>query len=496
MRLNTKILVGFGISLIVLILSSSASLLSIYGLRDQTDRVQHTYQVMQKADSLNALLRDAQSGVRGYRLTYDTAFLRTYVNANASLSLLQKNLRRTTSDNPNQQLRLDSLRRMTEREMAILRPLADAQRGYSPADLQTTLSTDRLTMKSARQLFARVKKEELRLLAARTERQNGLERLTPVFIIVSGVFAVLTVLWLFSRIVRELNDNERLQNELQTVNADVARRIGLIRELAQKVVGGDYSVKVPATETDGLGDLAGQLNRMTQSLDQSFSALRQRNQELDQFAYVASHDLKAPLRGVMTIVKWIEQEHPDELSPQLRLYLEQMRGRLARLEDLINGLLAYARVGRTANTRTETDVAALLTEVAELVVPADFTLDIGPGMPTFVTDRLGLQQVFANLLSNAVKYHHRPPGRLAVTVQDLGPRYEFRVQDDGPGIALEYHAKIFQLFQTLRDRHTAESTGIGLSIVKKIIDEQMGTIRVDSAAGHGAGFIFTWPKVQ
>ena len=494
MRLNTKILVGFGIALVVLVLSSSASLLSIYGLRDQTDQVQHTYQVMQRADSLNALLRDAHSGVRGYRLTYDTAFLRTYQHADNCLGQLQKNLRRTTADNPSQQLRLDSLLLMTNREMAILRPLAEAQRGYSPADLLTTLSTDRLTMKSARQLFARVKNEELRLLAARTERQNGLERLTPVFIIASGIFAILTVLWFFSRIMRELNGNERLQNELQTVNADVARRIGLIRELAQKVVGGDYSVKVPVTETDGLGDLAVQLNRMTQSLDQSFSALRQRNQELDQFAYVASHDLKAPLRGVMTIVKWIEQEHPDEMSPQLRLYLEQMRGRLARLEELINGLLAYARVGRTANARTETDVAALLGEVAELVVPPDFTLEIGPGMPTFVTDRLSLQQVFTNLLSNAVKYHHRAPGRLAITVQDVGTRYEFRVQDDGPGIAPEYHTKIFQLFQTLRDRHTAESTGIGLSIVKKIIDEQMGSIRVDSAAGQGAGFIFTWPK--
>ena len=494
MRLNTKILIGFGIALVVLILTSSASLLSIFSLRTQTERVQHTYQVMQQADSLNALLREAQSGVRGYRLTYDAAFLQTYTRADSVLQRLQVRLKTMTADNANQQSRLDSLAVMTAREMAILRPLAEAQRGFSPADLATILSTDRLTMRSARQLFVRVKQEELRLLAERTARQDGLERLTPVFVVVSGLLAIVTVLWLFSRIVRELNDNERLQNELQTVNAEVARRIGLIGGLAERVVKGDYSVQIPATETDGLGDLAVQLNAMTQGLDQSFSALRQRNQELDQFAYVASHDLKAPLRGVMTIVKWIEQEHPDEMSDQLRAYLAQMRGRLARLEDLINGLLAYARVGRTAQERTETDVAVLLHEVAELVVPADFHLEIGPGMPTFVTDRLGLQQVFTNLLSNAVKYHHQPPGRLAVSCRELEKHYEFRVQDDGPGIAPEYHQKIFQLFQTLRDRHTAESTGIGLSIVKKIIDEQMGTITVDSAAGRGAGFIFTWPR--
>jgi signal transduction histidine kinase len=209
---------------------------------------------------------------------------------------------------------------------------------------------------------------------------------------------------------------------------------------------------------------------------------------------VASHDLKAPLRGVTTIVKWIEEELDAELSPQLRTYMGQMKGRLARLEDLINGLLAYARVGRTAQTNTTVDVGQLLNEVAELVVPPDFTLTVGPDMPVLITNRLGLQQVFTNLLSNAVKYHHRGAGHLEVTCQDAGRFYEFRVQDDGPGIAPEYHQKIFLLFQTLRDRHTAESTGIGLSIVQKLVNENQGRIRIESAPGQGAGFIFTWPK--
>jgi len=257
---------------------------------------------------------------------------------------------------------------------------------------------------------------------------------------------------------------------------------------------GDYTVKIPDTAEDNIGGLATSLNRMTQTLDASFSALEKRNQELDQFAYVASHDLKAPLRGVTTIVKWIEDELAAELSPQLHTYLDQMKGRLSRLEDLINGLLAYARVGRTAQPLEPVDVRELLSEVQELVVPPDFTLHISPDLPTLTTNRLGLQQVFTNLLSNAVKYHQRGAGHLAVTCQDIGRCYEFRVQDDGPGIAPEYHQKIFLLFQTLRDRHTAESTGIGLSIVQKIINEQQGTIRVESAVGQGAGFIFTWPK--
>jgi signal transduction histidine kinase len=140
-------------------------------------------------------------------------------------------------------------------------------------------------------------------------------------------------------------------------------------------------------------------------------------------------------------------------------------------------------------------VAQLAHEVADLVVPPDFGLELAPDLPTFPTDRLSLQQVLTNLFSNAVKYQ-RPngPGWVRLSCHDVGRYYEFRVQDNGPGIAPEHHQKIFLLFQTLRDRHTAESTGIGLSIVKRIIDDHKGSIRVESALGEGATFIFTWPK--
>jgi signal transduction histidine kinase len=140
-------------------------------------------------------------------------------------------------------------------------------------------------------------------------------------------------------------------------------------------------------------------------------------------------------------------------------------------------------------------VAQLARDVADLVVPPDFALELAPGLPTFQTDRLSLQQVFTNLFSNAVKYHGPGgTGRLRLSCRDAGRYYEFRVQDNGPGIAPEHHERIFRLFQTLRDRHTAESTGIGLSIVKRLIDDRQGSIHVESALGQGATFVFTWPK--
>jgi signal transduction histidine kinase len=493
-KVDPKIVVGLALAVGVLLLTAAASFWSIRGLKVQTERVEHTYQVLQEAEAITAVLKDAQAGTRGYLLTGDTVYLRPYSMASNQLPASLARMHDLTVDNPAQRARLDSLQMLVEQEFRILRPLTEIQKSMSQSAMQTLLDTDRQTLRQVRMLYTRIRRNELELLAQRTELQDIFETATPIVVLVSAVLAVLIVVWLVMKIVRELADNRRLQGELTTINAEVSRRIAQIRGLAEQVVQGDYTVKITDTAEDNLGGLATSLNRMTQTLDESFSALEKRNQELDQFAYVASHDLKAPLRGVTTIVKWIEDELAAELSPQLRTYLDQMKGRLSRLEDLINGLLAYARVGRTAQPPAPVEVGPLLEEVADLVVPPDFTLRIGPDMPTLVTDRLGLQQVFTNLLSNAVKYHHRGAGHLEVTCRDIGRCYEFRVQDDGPGIAPEYHQKIFLLFQTLRDRHTAESTGIGLSIVQKIIDEHKGTIRVESAPGQGAGFIFTWPK--
>lgn len=493
-KVDPKIIIGFALAIGVLLLTAAASFWSIKGLSVQTKNVEHTYQVLQEVESVTAVLKDAQAGTRGYLLTGDTMYLRPYSMASGQLPASLARLQDLTVDNPEQRARLDSLQALVEQEFRILRPLTEIKKSMSQSAMQTLLDTDRQTLRQVRILYTRIKQSELALLAQRSALQDVFAKATPIVVLISAILAVLIVVWLVIKIVQELADNRRLQAELAEVNAEVSRRIAQIRELAEQVVQGDYTVKITDTATDNLGGLAATLNRMTQTLDASFSALEKRNQELDQFAYVASHDLKAPLRGVTTIVKWIEDELAAELSPQLRTYLNQMKGRLSRLEDLINGLLAYARVGRTTQTHQTVDVQQLLLEVGELVVPPDFQLEIGPDMPTFETDRLSLQQVFTNLLSNAVKYHQRGAGHLEVTCRDIGNCYEFRVQDDGPGIAPEYHQKIFLLFQTLRDRNTAESTGIGLSIVQKIINEQHGTIRVESAVGQGAGFIFTWPK--
>jgi PAS domain S-box-containing protein len=257
---------------------------------------------------------------------------------------------------------------------------------------------------------------------------------------------------------------------------------------------------------------AEELTHLNKMLAQTTTILQQRNQELDQFAYVASHDLKAPLRAISSLSQWLEEDLGEQLPPESQQQMRLLRGRVHRMEALINGLLEYSRVGRIHIEYSLVNVGLLLQEIIDsLQPPATFSIDIAPGMPTLKTKRLLLEQVFSNLISNAIQHHSQSQGQIKISVQDQGEWYEFAVTDDGPGIAPEYHQKVFEIFQTLEpcDRQTLrrlpnpldrksgecqENTGIGLAIVKKIVESQGGRITLASVLGTGSNFRFTWPK--
>ena len=246
---------------------------------------------------------------------------------------------------------------------------------------------------------------------------------------------------------------------------------------------------------EALRSRAEELARLTTALAQTTAILEKRNVELDQFAYLVSHDLKAPLRAIANLSQWLEEDLEAHLTEDTRHQMELMRTRVHRMEALINGLLQYSRVGRLRTAMEPVDVEALLAEVIDsLAPPPMFTVKVMPGMPTLITERLPLEQVFANLISNGIKHNHRPDGQIVISVEDQTDFYEFAVADNGPGIPPEFHEKVFVMFQTLQARDTVENTGVGLAIVKKIIEDQGGTISLKSERDQGATFRFTWAK--
>ncbi|HEY9489268.1 MAG TPA: ATP-binding protein [Chryseosolibacter sp.] len=275
----------------------------------------------------------------------------------------------------------------------------------------------------------------------------------------------------------------------------ISTRIMAMVKMANTIAAGNYEVHTADKGKDELSQLANSLNHMAEVLSENIRLLQRKNEELDQFAHIVSHDLKAPLRGIDNVITWIEEDHSSELPPKISEYIELIKGRLLRAENMIRGILLYARVGKQSLEREYINLNTLLHDVFEnLVVRQGLRLEIQENMPEIYSERIPLQQVLANLISNAIKYHDKPNGYIKVFVKNFSDQYEFFVEDNGPGIAKTYHDKIFVIFQTLQERDSFESTGVGLAIVRKILDDRKQKITVTSEPGKGTTFAFTWPK--
>lgn len=232
--------------------------------------------------------------------------------------------------------------------------------------------------------------------------------------------------------------------------------------------------------------------------DELIAALERTNEELDRFAYVTSHDLRAPLRNVASLAEFVAEDLGADLPPQVRGHLLMLRRRVKGLEELVDGILSYSRAKEQGDAVEDVDVGALVGEVTAMLAPADEgppVVTVGEGMPVVRTARVPLQRVFLNLLSNALKHGVRPgaPPRVTVTVRDAYEHWEFAVADEGPGVAQRDQARVWGMFQTA-SREGVEGTGVGLAVVRRIVAACGGEAWLESEEAKGACFHFTWPK--
>ena len=236
--------------------------------------------------------------------------------------------------------------------------------------------------------------------------------------------------------------------------------------------------------------------QMEQEKEQHRRELERSNAALDEFAYIASHDLKAPLRAISHLAQWITEDVGLVASAETQENLRLLNGRVTRLQTLLDGLLAYARVDATRATVGMVETDAVVRDIIEgLDPPPGFRVVCAPSMPVLRTQRAPLERVLDNLIGNAIKHHDRPEGCVTVSATLADGVAEFRVHDDGPGILPRFHDRVFAIFQTLVRRDEREASGIGLAIVKKKVESRGGRVWIESAPpARGTTFAFTWKE--
>ncbi|HTF17594.1 MAG TPA: ATP-binding protein [Chryseolinea sp.] len=489
MKISTLILTGFFVILVLFTITTYINYKQSDKINENSDLFATSSTILRHSNRIQRNVSNMVSGLRGYLLTQESSFIESYDSAVNENVLLLEQLSNTSLLDRQKTLLAEIAAHHEQWVSEFAEPLVNAKMRADLSD-SSAASFARLyrrkladnSEKNFQQLLQRNFREfsnleynyrdrQKELLTASVEQTRSASfYLTALSIIMGMAIAVFLAQHISSGIVK-------------------------LTFMADAIAGGNYHTRVNIDGNDEVSRLTRSLNNMARILAENISLLRRKNEELNQFAHIVSHDLKGPLRGIDNVVSWIEEDHRLDLPPKVREYISLIKGRLSRAENLLNGILSYSRVGREVQALEMVNVNELLREVQDYLPDKPSTqLIIQPGMPVLHTERLPLLQIFSNLISNAVKYNDDPQPRVKVYYDDVGEFYRFFVEDNGPGIAKSYHEKIFMIFQTLQERDLFESTGVGLAIVKKILTERKLDIELISSPGSGSTFIFSWPK--
>ncbi|MBD2238264.1 GHKL domain-containing protein [Aulosira sp. FACHB-113] len=238
-----------------------------------------------------------------------------------------------------------------------------------------------------------------------------------------------------------------------------------------------------------------QRQQSQEKMAELLKAVKSANQDLNDFAYVVSHDLKAPLRGISSLSEWLLSDYGDQFDDEGKELVRLLISRVKKMYNLIDGILQYSRAGSYREQKTQVNLNDVVRDVIDLLAPPEnIQIEITSILPIISAETTRIKQIFQNLLSNAIKFIDKPQGQIIINCTEDNSYWQFSIADNGPGIEEKYFTKVFQMFQKLSNDDNSDSTGIGLSLVKKIVELYGGTVWVESEVGQGSKFFFTLKK--
>ena len=313
--------------------------------------------------------------------------------------------------------------------------------------------------------------------------------------------------WMIGRSEEEIIDSECHRFICPTDRGDCPiTDCGQTVDNSERVLLGPQGRRIPILKTITTIDLNGhphllesfidvsELHFARRQLQETISQLQRTNKDLRDFAYVAAHDLKTPLRGIATVTDWLEIEHGETLTDGAKEYLSILRQKTHRMYQLIDGLLRYSDIEIARAPQVGVDVKQLVAEVVHDLAPPETMRIETDALPQITCHRSLFYRLFHHLIDNALRWANPSNGWVRIGHNEADDVHRFSVTDNGPGIPSRYHTKIFQIFQMLSPDDTSKSTGIGLATAKKIVELHGGKIWVESEPGQGATFHFTVPK--
>jgi signal transduction histidine kinase len=469
----------FGAVLLFLIANAAVSYRMTWRLIDNERWVTHTHEVINETAGMLSAVKDAETGERGYLITGEESYLAPYNTGLVELGQHLDRFRSLTADNPDQQRQLAVLLPLLATRKAQLAAGIARRRAAGPdAGRATLLSGEgQRTMEAIRWTVGGMTLAENELLGRRSReaRAGGRAALWTLslanLVLLALVAAVASLTW------RDIRQRQRAEAALRAAHDELEVRVD------------ERTAELAAT---------------AERLQQSTLELERSNRELQDFAFVASHDLQEPLRKIQAFGDRLKTKHGAALGADGIDYLARMQGAAHRMHTLINDLLTFSRVTSKAQPFVPVDLGRIATEVLsdleERIERSGARVETGP-LPTLDADPLQMRQLLQNLVANALKFHRAgetPVVKILAAVEKNGGAAQARitVADNGIGFDMKYLDRIFTPFQRLHGRSEYEGTGMGLAVCRRIVERHGGTLTAESAPGQGARFLVTLPVHQ